>query len=85
MTAGFLNEQEKIQAVEHVRVNNTGLLNKEFKIYQVKELLFKDKETWPLFFIVLLAMIDNGAVSNFSSTVIKTFVSAIRSTTEDHD
>lgn len=73
MTAGFLSDQEKMAAIEHVRVNNTGVENKNFKWYQVKELLFKDKETWPLFFITLLAMIDNGAVSNFSSVIIKTF------------
>lgn len=73
MTATFLSDQEKIAAIEHVRVNQTGVENKTFKLYQVTELLFKDKETWPLFFITLLAMIDNGAVSNFSSIIIATF------------
>jgi len=73
MTAKFLTQQEKVAAIEHVRPNQTGVENKTFKWYQVRELLFKDKETWPLFFIVLLAMIDNGAVSNFSSVIIKTF------------
>jgi len=73
MTAKFLNKNERAAAIEHVRVNQTGVENKTFKAYQVKELLFKDKEAWPLFFIVLLAMIDNGAVSNFSSVIIKTF------------
>lgn len=73
MSARFLTEQEKIAAIEHVRVNQTGVENKTFKWYQVRELLWKDKETWPLFFIVLLAMIDNGAVSNFSSVIISGF------------
>ncbi|KAL1968327.1 hypothetical protein VTN77DRAFT_1856 [Rasamsonia byssochlamydoides] len=73
MSARFLNEQEKIAAIEHVRINQTGIENKQFKPYQVVELLFRDKETWPLFFITLLAMIDNGAVSNFSSIIIATF------------
>jgi MFS family permease len=73
MTAPFLNEQEKIAAIEHVRVNQTGIENKQFKPHQVVELLTKDKETWPLFFITLLAMIDNGAVSNFSSIIIASF------------
>jgi predicted MFS family arabinose efflux permease len=73
MNAWFLEEKEKIAAVEHVRVNQTGIENKQFKLYQVVELLFQDKQTWVLFFITVLAMIDNGAVSNFSSIIIATF------------
>ncbi|KAJ5932838.1 hypothetical protein N7516_007327 [Penicillium verrucosum] len=73
MSASFLNDEEKVAAIEHVRVNLTGVENKHFKPYQLGELLFKDKQTWPLFFITLLAMIDNGAVSNFSSIIIATF------------
>jgi hypothetical protein len=73
MSAWFLTEKEKVAAIEHVRTNQTGVENKHFKWYQVKELLFEDKQTWPLFFITLLAMIDNGAVSNFSSIIIATF------------
>jgi predicted MFS family arabinose efflux permease len=73
MSAWFLNDEEKVTAIEHVRINQTGVENKNFKWYQVVELLFKDKETWPLFFITLFAMIDNGAVSNFSSIIIATF------------
>ena len=81
MSAWFLNDQEKIMAIEHVRVNQTGIENKHFKVDQVVELLFKDKETWPLFFITVLSMIDNGAVSNFSSIIIATFgFSASRTT-----
>jgi len=73
MEARFLSDGEKIAAIEHVRVNMTGVENKTFKLYQVKELLFKDPQTWPLFFATLLGMIDNGAVSNFSSVIIATF------------
>lgn len=73
MSAWFLTDEEKVAAIEHVRINQTGVENKNFKRYQVMELLFKDKETWPLFFITLFAMIDNGAVSNFSSIIIATF------------
>ncbi|KAJ6019348.1 hypothetical protein N7522_001415 [Penicillium canescens] len=81
MSASFLNDEEKIMAIEHVRVNLTGVENKHFKPYQLVELLFKDKETWPLFFITLLAMIDNGAVSNFSSIIIATFGFSTQRTT----
>lgn len=81
MSASFLSDEEKISAIEHVRVNLTGVENKHFKPYQLVELLFKDKETWPLFFITLLAMIDNGAVSNFSSIIIATFGFSTQRTT----
>lgn len=73
MTASFLTPAERAAAIEHVRINQTGVENKTFKWYQLRELLLSDKSTWPLFFITLLAMIDNGAVSNFSSVIIKTF------------
>jgi predicted MFS family arabinose efflux permease len=73
MEARFLTDHEKFSAIEHVRVNMTGVENKTFKFYQVKELLVKDPQTWPLFFATLLGMVDNGAVSNFSSVIIATF------------
>lgn len=81
MSASFLSDEEKIAAIEHVRVNLTGVENKHFKPYQVMELLFKDKETCPLFLITLLAMIDNGAVSSFSSIIIATFGFSTQRTT----
>ncbi|KAK9319179.1 major facilitator superfamily domain-containing protein [Lipomyces orientalis] len=73
MSAKFLSRGEKVLAIEHVRKNQTGVENKDFKWAHVRELLFKDAQTWPLFFITVLAMIDNGAVSNFSSIIISTF------------
>ncbi|KAK9475933.1 major facilitator superfamily domain-containing protein [Lipomyces japonicus] len=73
MSASFLTMEEKVHAIEHVRVNKTGVENKNFKWSQVRELLYKDTQTWLLLLIVILAMIDNGAVSNFSSIIIKTF------------
>jgi hypothetical protein len=34
-----LNDEEKVAAIEHVRVNLTGVENKHFKPYQLGELL----------------------------------------------
>ncbi|KAK9466989.1 major facilitator superfamily domain-containing protein [Lipomyces arxii] len=73
MSAPFLTREEKVLAIEHVRQNQTGVENKQFKWSHVRELLFKDEQTWPLFLITVLGMIDNGAVSNFSSIIISTF------------
>lgn len=73
VSCSFLSEDERIAAIEHVKVNQTSIKNKEFKWYQVKELLLEDKQTWILFLITLFAMIGNGAVSIFASVIIKTF------------
>ncbi|QLG71683.1 hypothetical protein HG535_0C00310 [Zygotorulaspora mrakii] len=73
LTCRFLSEAERSEALDHIKGNQTGLQNSTVKLYQVKELLMKDKQTWILFFITVLTMITNGAVSNFSSIIIATF------------
>lgn len=71
-TARQLTEAERIAAVEHVRVNMTGVECKVFKAYQMKQALL-DPQSWFLVAITILSMIDNGAVSNFSSIIISGF------------
>lgn len=73
LTCKFLSDTEIQEAIEHIKVNQAGVENKTIKWHQVKELLLKDKQTWLLFFITILTMITNGAVSNFSSVIISTF------------
>lgn len=73
LTCKFLSEEEINAAIEHIKENQAGAENKTIKRYQIKELLIADKQTWILFFITLLTMITNGAVSNFSSVIISTF------------
>lgn len=43
----------------------TGIKNKQFKVYQVKE-AFTDPKTYLLFVASIAAQIPNGVVSNFS-------------------
>ncbi|CAM9024719.1 unnamed protein product [Wickerhamomyces anomalus] len=71
--AWFLTEEEKMIVIEHVRNNQTGVENKIFKKEQIMELLFKDKHTWPMFFLTIVSQICTGAISTFSVTIIKTF------------
>lgn len=59
--------------IEHVRSNQTGVENKTFKKEQIIELLFKDKLTWPMFFLTIISQISTGAISVFSVTIISTF------------
>ncbi|SCU91197.1 LAMI_0E05072g1_1 [Lachancea mirantina] len=72
-TCRFLNEKERREAIRHVKVNQVGTDNKTIKWFHLKELLLQDKQTWLLFFITVLTMITNGAVSTFTSVIISTF------------
>lgn len=73
LKCNFLTNVEKDIVIEHIRENQAGMENKVYKFYQVKELLYKDKQTWLLFLIILLSSVDNGAVTNFSTTLIQSF------------
>lgn len=53
MRAWFLDDEEKANLLEHVRVNQTGIENKTFIPSQIKEALL-DLPLYFMFFIVLL-------------------------------
>ncbi|CCH42337.1 putative membrane protein [Wickerhamomyces ciferrii] len=72
-SANFLNDDEKIIVLEHIRSNQTGTESKTFKIKQIKELLFHDKHTWPLFFLTIISMMSTGALGTWSVTIIASF------------
>ena len=71
--AWFLSTAEKMQVVEHIRSNQTGLETKKFKMEQVKELFCHDKLTWPMLFITAASQISTGAIGTFSVTITGTF------------
>lgn len=73
ISAEFLTDNEKRLVLEHIRNNQTGTENKTFKREQIMELLFKDKHTWPMFFLTVISMIPTGAVNTFSVTIISSF------------
>lgn len=52
-----------------MRVNQQGIGNKHFKMYQVKEALL-DPMTWAFFFYALIADIPNGGITNFFSQLV---------------
>jgi MFS family permease len=66
----YFTAEEKELILEHIKENQTGLENKKYKFYQVKEMLL-EIETWLMFFILVLTLTDNGAVTTFSSQIIK--------------
>lgn len=71
--AWFLDQDQKLQVLEHIRSNQTGLETKKFKWYQVKELLFHDRLTWPMLLLTGCSQISTGSIGTFSVTITKTF------------
>lgn len=58
----FLNEEERMIAVERLRDNRTGVQNKEFKKYQLFEAL-RDPLVYYNFFFAILIVVPNSGVS----------------------
>jgi MFS family permease len=71
-TARFLSEEEKIAALERVRLDQAGTHNKKIKRYQVVE-TFKDVRTWIMFVIILCIGIPNGGLSAFTNIITQSF------------
>lgn len=71
--AWFLNQEEKVAVVKHIRDNQTGIENKKFKKQHVKELLLHDKLTWPMLAITAFSQISTGSIGTFSVTITQTF------------
>lgn len=67
-----LTREEKIWAIERLRENQTGIENKHFKLYQVRD-CFTDPQTWLIALITITSNIPNGAVSSYQATIIKGF------------
>ncbi|OKL61520.1 hypothetical protein UA08_03665 [Talaromyces atroroseus] len=72
LNARWLSPEDRILAIERVRINQQGIGNKHFKMYQFKEAL-TDPMTWAFAFYSLVADIPNGGISNFFSQLIENF------------
>jgi len=73
MRAKWLSENEAVHAVERLRSNRTGVLNREWKMYQVKEALnpFVDPTGWILFWGCVFNEVVNGGVATYKTLIIK--------------
>lgn len=69
LNARWLKPEDRILAVARVKINQQGIGNKHFKLYQVKEALL-DPMTWAFFFYALIADIPNGGITNFFSQMV---------------
>ncbi|KAL7625986.1 hypothetical protein AAE478_002755 [Parahypoxylon ruwenzoriense] len=70
--ASRLSREEKVWAIERLRENQTGIENKHFKMYQVRD-CFSDPQTWLIALVTITMSIPNGAVSSYQATIIKGF------------
>ncbi|KAF9006454.1 MFS general substrate transporter [Cyathus striatus] len=70
--ARFLTQEERIAALERVRDDQGGTENKKLKKAQIIEAV-SDVRTWLIVLTTLLTSIPNGALSNFSNLIIKSF------------
>jgi len=69
-SASFLNERERLIAVERLRDNHNSVKNREHKRYQVIEAL-KDPKVWILTFTVFFQNMTNALQSSFTGLIIK--------------
>ena len=72
VTAPGLSLQHRRVAVERLRSNQTGVENKHFKPYQLKE-AFLDQKLYLLFLAGVVGNIPNGGISNFGTLIIQGF------------
>ena len=72
LNARWLSKDDRRLAVERVRINQQGIGNKHFKLYQLREALL-DPLTWAFMFFSLTGDIPNGGISNFFSQLIVSF------------
>lgn len=69
LNARWLSKEDRILAIARVRVNQQGIGNKHFKLYQVKETLL-DPMTWAFFFFSIIGNIPNGGITNFFNELV---------------
>lgn len=70
--AWWLSPQDRMLAVQRIRVNQQGIGNRTFKVHQFVEAL-KDPMTWMIAFYAVAANIPNGGLTNFFSQLIVSF------------
>ncbi|KAL4967095.1 MFS general substrate transporter [Aspergillus stella-maris] len=69
MTTKFLDERERFIAVDRLKENMTGLDNKEFKWYQVRE-AFLDWKSWLIVAISIFMNVPNGGLVTFAAQIV---------------
>lgn len=72
MEARFLNDHDKMIALERLRMNQMGVVSHEWKNDHLKE-AFLDPKTWFWFAMLFSISVPSGGISTFGPLIIKTF------------
>ena len=72
MEAKFLSEQEKLIAVERLRMNQMGVASRVWKWDHVLE-AFMDVKTWLWFSMLTAVSIPSGGITTFGPLIIQSF------------
>lgn len=72
LNARWLSKEDRVLALERIRINQQGVGNKHFKMYQFWEAL-TDPTVWGFVLYALVANIPNGGITNFFSQLITSF------------
>ncbi|OAL48502.1 allantoate permease-like protein [Pyrenochaeta sp. DS3sAY3a] len=72
MEAKFLNEHEKLVAVERLRMNQMGVASRVWKWDHVRE-AFVDPKTWLWFSMLTAVSIPSGGITTFGPLIIQSF------------
>ncbi|KAI0725010.1 major facilitator superfamily domain-containing protein [Fomitopsis betulina] len=70
-TASFLTQEEKVIAIERIKVNQAGVENKHLKREQIIE-VFRDPKTYLFFFFAAISNVTNS-LSNQRQIIVKEF------------
>lgn len=72
MRAKCFSKEDRILMVERVRANETGIQNKEFKMYQAMEAI-RDPVVWGCTLISFTNALPTGGIGAFSNIILKEF------------
>jgi hypothetical protein len=70
--AKFLNDHDKVIAVERLRENQMGVMSREWRWDHVKEACL-DLKTWGFFSMLFAISIPSGGISTFGPLIVKSF------------
>jgi hypothetical protein len=70
--ARFLKDEDKLIAVERLRMNQMGVMNREWRWDHFREAIF-DIKTWFWFALLFSISIPSGGISTFGPLIVKSF------------
>ncbi|CZT22433.1 related to permease of the major facilitator superfamily [Ramularia collo-cygni] len=73
MRAKFLSEDDKLLAIERLRMNNMGVSSGVWRWDHVRECVF-DIKTWIWFALLTAVSIPSGGISTFGPLIVRSFV-----------